>query len=96
MNELPEQSEPKRNDASSKSAVERCVMFSTQRLTEKEMALLSYGYCVGKEAGHHETVEGYFGSSGRPECHREDSTDFINELTSDDIEYVTRAYKAET
>lgn len=62
-------------------------------LTDRDKAMLSWGYCVGKEVGHNETVEGYFGSSGRSECHMEDAAEFIRDLTSDDIEHSINTYK---
>ena len=55
-------------------------------LTEKEKALLAYGYCVGKELGHNETVEGCFWGNGRPVVHIDSAKDFIEELDKNDID----------
>jgi len=62
-------------------------------LTEKEKSLLSLGYCIGKEAGHHETVEGYFSGDGRSESHIDDAIEFISDLTIDDINHGITIYK---
>ena len=62
-------------------------------ITERDKALIAYGYCVGKDAGHNETVEGTFWGNGRSIVHIEAAKDFVDDLDKNDTDCAVRDWE---